>query len=274
MAFIKEAYSENRVDIIYELLKKEAAHGNAKDYDVSVDGLKAVSRNNNPERFFEFEEFVLPESKGITISIYERSHRCTRYILLLQPEEITTDGFAGTENSIEARMKQERTKWENKRLSEDYDALLQKLKECEEYARGLEQKVGDLEHEKSQNTGQITSTIIGLVGTALSKNPGALSGIPIIGSLFAGKKQQVALNGPQQECLCSMAPKIYSGELTVGDDRRMKMALVPYFKEEYREKVMKVLVHFFHYNHLIDQSINGIEALFKKAKPNTEQKAA
>ncbi len=274
MAFIKENYTDSRVEMISELLKKDAANGSPKDYEVKIDELKVVSRNNDPERFYEFEQFIMPESRNITIVVHDKSHTNTKYILLLQKEETPASELSGTENSIGDRMKQERTKWENKRLNEDYDALLQKFRECEEYARGLEQKVSDLEHEKRQSSGELTSSLVGLVGTVLSKNPDALSGIPIIGSLFGGKKQQAALNGPKQECLCSMAPQNYSGQLTVGDDQRMKMALVPYFSENYREKAMKVLLYFFNHNHFIDQSIIGIEALLKKAKPNTEQKAA
>lgn len=79
MAFIKEAYSESRVEMIYELLKQEAENGAPKEYDVKIDELKVVSRNNNPERFYDFEQFVLPESRNITITIHDRSHRSTKY---------------------------------------------------------------------------------------------------------------------------------------------------------------------------------------------------
>jgi hypothetical protein len=258
--------------MIYELLKKEAAHDNAKDYDVSVDGLKVISRNNDPVRFYEFEQFVLPESRTITINVYEHSHRCTRYILLLQNEEATLDGLGNTENTIVARMKQERLKWDYKKLEEDNDNLIQKLGECEEFARGLEQKVSELEQEKSKSSGQLTSSIVSLVGTALSNNPDALSGIPIIGSLFGGKKMPASLNGPKQECLCSTAPKDYTGELTVGDELRMKMALVPYFREEYREKVMKILLQFHGNNLFVDQAYSNLEVFLERQKKQTTDK--
>ena len=277
MAFIKEAYSETRVDMIYELLKKEAEHNDRKDYDISVDGLKVVSRNNDPERFFEFEEFVLPDSSNITINVHERSHRCTRYILLLKEEESSNDELSGIEGTIVARMKQEKAKWDYKKLEEDYNDCMQKLKECEEYSQGLQDKIHELETEKSKTSGQLTSAIVGLAGTYLSNNPNALSGIPIIGSLLGkGRQEQPqALAGPKKDCLCSDAPQAYTGEITVGDDLRMKMALIPYFKEDYREKVRKILVQFHVNNFFVDQAYSGLDAFLKKQnKQETGKKAA
>lgn len=272
MSFIKELYSESRVDMIYELLKKEAELGNAKDYDISIDGLKVVSRNKDPERFWEFEQYIVQKSKNITISVHERSHRCIRYILLLQKEELSVSELSGIENGIEVRIRHERAKWENKRLEEDYDSIAQKLKECEEYTQGLEQKISELELEKNSGSGQLTNTIAGLASAYFSKNPEALNGIPIIGALLGGKKQQPALDGSRHECLCSTAPQTYTGELTIGDEQRLKMALVPYFRGEYREKVMKALLYFFRYNHFIDQTVNGIETLLEKNEKSSKEK--
>lgn len=275
MAIIKEAYSTTRVNLIYQLLKNEADAGRPKDYDIRVDDLKVVSRNNNPEQFHTHEEFVIPESKTITISVYEGvSNRCTRYQLRLGEEEPSSQELSGIANTITLRMKQEKSKWEFGQLQKDYADCQQKLRECEEYAEELSQKVTLLEMEQSKNTGQLTNALIGLAGNFISNNPNALSGIPIIGSLFGGNDKPKELNGPKEECLCSHAAKTYTGELTVGDDLLMKKALVPYFSDEYRDKVMKALLYFFHNNHLVDQTVNGIEVLLHKNKAQDQKQAA
>ena len=116
MALAKEVYSANRVNLIYQLLKNEADNGTPKEYDVKVDELKVVSRTNDPERFYSHEEFVLPETRNITINIYDsKSHRCTRYILLLREEEPSKQELSGIEKSINTKMLQERKKWESGR---------------------------------------------------------------------------------------------------------------------------------------------------------------
>lgn len=267
MAFIKEAYTENRVEMIYELLKKDAENGSPREYDVMVDGLKVVSRNNDPGRFYDFEQFVLPESSNITINIHERSHRSMKYILLLQQEEPTQGELSGLDSTIAARMKQERAKWDHKKLEEDYNDCLRSLKECEEFSRELQNRIHTLEMEKGSSSGQLTNAIVGLAGAYISSNPGALNGIPVIGSLFGNSKQ--GNTAESRECICGNTPKDYTGQITVGDDTRMKAAIIPYFKEEYREQFMKVLHYFFHNNHFIDQTVNGIENLL--GKENAEE---
>ncbi len=264
MAFIKEAYTENRVEMIYELLKKDAENGSPRDYDVMVDGLKVVSRNNDPGRFYDFEQFVLPESCNITINIHERSHRSMKYILLLQQEEPTQGELSGLDSTIAARMKQERAKWEHKKLEEDYNDCLRSLKECEEFSRELQDRIHTLEMGKGSSSGQLTNAIVGLAGAYISSNPGALNGIPVIGPLFGNSKQGNAEEN--RECICGNTPKEFTGQITVGDDTRMKAAMIPYFKEEYREQFMKVLHYFFYNNHFIDQTVNGIEKLLGKEK--------
>jgi hypothetical protein len=264
MAFIKEAYTENRVEMIYELLKKDAENGSPREYDVMVDGLKVVSKNNDPGRFYDFEQFVLPESSNITINIHERSHRSMKYILLLQQEEPTQGELSGLDSTIAARMKQERAKWEHKKLEEDYNDCLRSLKECEEFSRELQDRIHTLEMEKGSSSGQLTNAIVGLAGAYISSNPGALNGIPVIGSLFGDSKRGKAEEN--RECICGNTPTEFTGQITVGDDTRMKAAIIPYFKEEYREQFMKVLHYFFHNNHFIDQTVNGIENLLGKEK--------
>lgn len=273
MAIIKEAYSSARVNLIYQLLKNEAEAGHPKDFDVRVDDLKVISRNTDPEKFHNHEEFVLPDTKSITINIYDgKSNRCNRYQLMLSAEAPSNEELSGIERSMDARITQERKKWEYDQLKKDYEDCVQRLRECEEHAEDLKEQVAQLENEKNNNSGQIKHSLINLAGE-LIKNPETLSSLPIIGSLFGGKQQPAAaLNGPKEECLCSTAPTDYTGELTKGDDMRMKMALVPYFKKECREKVMKVMVYYFQDNHLIDQTITGIEALMDKNK--AEKQAA
>jgi hypothetical protein len=166
-------------------------------------------------------------------------------------------------------MKQERVKWDYKKLEEDYNDCVRSLKECEEFSRQLQVKINTLETEKSSTSGQLTNAIVGLAGAYLSSNPGALNGIPVIGSLFGNGKQPNA--GAGQPCTCANAPTTFTGAITVGDEARMKAALIPYFKEEYMEKFMKVLLYFFHYNHFIDQTANGIESLLKNEKGSKQK---
>lgn len=271
MALAKEMYSANRVNLIYQLLKNEADNGTPKEYDVKVDELKVVSRTNDPERFYSHEEFVLPETRNITINIYDsKSHRCTRYILLLREEEPSKQELSGIEKSINTKMLQERKKWEYDQLKKEYDDLKEQLDESEEYADALKTKIDQLEAEKSNKSNKITDTIIGLAGVLLANKPNALSGIPLIGDLLGGSKEkqlppedQCEVTVEETECTASFqkksTPKNFTGEITDEDEQNLKEALHPFFKPEYIDRVGQIIQYLFMHNPFIDQTIKVME---------------
>ncbi len=275
MALAKEMYSANRVNLIYQLLKNEADNGTPKEYDVKVDELKVVSRTNDPERFYSYEEFVLPETRNITINIYDsKSDRCTRYILLLREEEPSKQELSGIERSINTKMLQERKKWEYDQLKKEYDDLKEQLDESDEYADALKTKINQLEAEKSTKSNKITDTIIGLAGVLLAKKPNALSGIPLIGDLLGGSKEkqstqeeQCEVTVEETECTASFqkkgTPKNFTGEITNDDERHLKEALQRFFKVEYIDRVGQIIQYLFIHNPFIDQTIKVMEHAIK-----------
>jgi hypothetical protein len=267
MAFVKENYSESRVNLIYELLKKEAENGSPKDYEIKVDELKVVSRNNDPGRFYDFEQFVLPESKNVTIIIHNNLHRSLRYTLLLQEEEPTTEELSGIEKTINVKMQHEKTKWEHTQLKKENDQTKQQLKECEDYVRQLKEKISalEIEKEKSNSQGRLTNAVIGLAGAYISSNPNALNGLPLIGGMF-GEKKGLPQNSKQadNDCLCTNTPAKFTGEVTERDSDRLIMGLIPYFKEEHIGNVHKLILYLFRYNHFIEQAVKGIESAIAK----------
>ena len=58
MSIIKEKYTANRVGMLHRMLQNDAEHGKCRDYEIKVDDMKVVMRNNEPERFFQHEDFV------------------------------------------------------------------------------------------------------------------------------------------------------------------------------------------------------------------------
>lgn len=266
MAFIKEAYSESRVEMISEFLKKEALNGSPKDYEVKIDELKVVSRNNDPDRFYEFEEFVMPESRNITIIIHDKSHTNTKYILLLQQEATKEEGLSGIEKNLQTKMQHEKSKWEYNQLQREHADLKQQLKECEEYCRELKDKNHVLEVEKGKSSGKLTETMIGLAGTYFANNPEALGRIPLIGNILGSGKQKTLAGTEQAACSCAQASKEFTGKVSEEDAMRLKKAFIPFFPQEYIGKAMEVIELFFHENHLIDQTKAGIVKLHAESR--------
>lgn len=280
MALVKEMYSASRINLIYQLLKNEAENDTPKEYDIKVDDLKVVSRNSDPERFHSHEEFVLPESRNITINIYDsKSHRCTRYLLLLKEEDPTKQELSGIEKSIDAKMVQERKNWEYDQLKKEYNDLKQKLEESEEYADTLKDRVDQLEAEKNTRSTKITETIIGFAGAYLASKPNALNGIPLLGDLLGGghNKHVNTSDEANEERECAFAyekknAKTFTGELTEIDEQELKIALIPFFEPGYIERVGQIIQYLHLHNPFIDQTIQVIEHAINQAQqpPKTD----
>jgi FtsZ-binding cell division protein ZapB len=269
MALVKEMYSANGVNRIYQLLKNEAEKGIPKEYDIKVDEMKVVSRNCDPDRFFEHEEFILANSKNITVNIYDgTSPRCTKYTLMLKEEGPATQELSGFEKSVNTRILQERKNWEYDRLKKENSGLKQELADAGKYTEKLEQKITELRAEKQKTPGKLTDAIISLAGAYVSRNPEALSGIPLLGSLLGGGQPNHAPEGSNgaipddMECTvtegeeCTYAKKEelkYTGIATDEDFDRLESALIPLFQEQHRETVASVVSVMYHDNQLIRQ---------------------
>ncbi|WP_142683023.1 hypothetical protein [Chitinophaga polysaccharea] len=186
MSIVKEKYGSNRVNLIYQILCNEAEQGQPKEYDVRIDELKVISRTSDPERFFQHEDFIQPETRCITICLYDgSSRRCTRYVLLLKEEEQTIKGtLDGIEHTINEKLQQERKQWEYEQLKGENEELKRQLDEAEEYQEQLQDTIQKLQTEKGTTTNKITDTLLNLAGLYLAKNPQALSGIPLLGDMI------------------------------------------------------------------------------------------
>jgi len=290
MVLVKEMYSANGINRIYQLLRNEADNGTAKEYDIKVDALKVVSRNNDPERFFEHETFLMANSRNITVNIYDGSSpRCTRYMLLLCAEEPGKEELSGIEKTIHARMQQERKIWEYDRQKQEIAQLRQELTDAGKYSAALEKQIVQMREEKQKMPGKLTETLIGLAGAYISRNPNALNGIPVIGNLlgaaspgnesaetvqvFDDTQVRQENNEPEVEqvTFSKIVKPEYTGEATDKDFDRLENALIPLFAEQYRETVSTVISVMYHDNKVIQQIA---ELLPEEEQEEEEQKNA
>jgi hypothetical protein len=277
MGLIKEKYSVNGINRIYQLLKNEADNGTAKEYDIRVDALKVVSRNNDPDRFFDHETFLLPNSKHITVNIYDGSSpRCMKYMLLLSEEAPGSEELSGIEKTINAKMQQERKIWEYDRQKQELAQLRQELADMEKYSGKLEEQITLMRQEKQKLPGRLTDTLISLAGAYISRNPNALNGIPILGRLLGtgisnehndgiqaeNTEQAFGKENEPEEAACTFSKKEtpkYTGEAAEEDFDRLENALIPLFPEEYRETVATVVSVMYHNHQIIPQIATLLE---------------
>src|SRR4051812_18862196 len=68
-----EPYEPKRMEAIYQNLLANHNAGVPQDYEIILDGFSVVSRNNNPDRFMTYSDFINSDSKCVTVLLYRRN---------------------------------------------------------------------------------------------------------------------------------------------------------------------------------------------------------
>jgi hypothetical protein len=155
----KQKYTQEEVDKLYDYLKTYHEKGMPIDYEILIDGFKAVRRTNDPEMFYMFENFVNSDSRAIEVLFYTgSSNNNDKHIFTFGEEPKEQQGLSGIEidNRIKEGIEQEKRNWE-------FDSLKKENKELKETILELEDEIDQLEEEKATLT-QGQSPLKGLLG--------------------------------------------------------------------------------------------------------------
>src|SRR5688572_32180887 len=66
----KEKYEQRKIDNLIEYLRLYQQKGQPIDYEIVVDGFKAVRRTNDPDMFTMFENFVTADTRSIEVLLF------------------------------------------------------------------------------------------------------------------------------------------------------------------------------------------------------------
>ena len=157
MAIVKEKYTAQKINLLFQLLQSDHEDGRPREYDICVDDLKVVRRTTDPEKFFAHEDFINEETNYITITLYEgTSKRNTRYVYSMKDKEEEKSGLSGIEQTVNDKINAQRKEWDFEQLQKENEDLKGELEEQNEYIEKLETM---LEGEKSKK--KYPSKIIG-----------------------------------------------------------------------------------------------------------------
>ena len=187
MAIVKEKYTAQKINLLFQLLQSDYEDGRPREYDICVDDLKVVRRTTDTEKFFSHEDFINGATNYITITLYEgTSKRNTRYVYNMKDREEEKTTLSGIEQTVNDKIIAQRKQWDFEQLQKENDDLKGELEEQNEYIEKLETM---LEEEKSKkasikdNWSEVFS--LALEGV-VRRNTHLLSGIPLIGQGLAG----------------------------------------------------------------------------------------
>lgn len=147
MPFIKEKFSNDKVEKLYHYLLNGQEQAEPEDYEIFVDNFKVVKRTKDLTRFHAFEEYLQPDTKSVSILIYDgMSPRNTKHILMLSDEPDSS--LNGLDNRIDERLRVEKERWDYAKLQTDFDNLKKELEESEKYIDALEKTLEKTKENK------------------------------------------------------------------------------------------------------------------------------
>jgi hypothetical protein len=191
MPFINEKYSEQKIDNLYHYLQSSKEQGEAEDYEIFVDAFKVVKRTNDLARFESYTNYIQPETRTVTIVIYDgASPRNTKHIFSLKEDNTNTLNGVDVDIRIEEKLRLEKEKWESELLKKENEQLKTDLAEAEAYIEELEENAEKVKDKKFRmgdvNVGEFASVVLeGFV----RRNPQLLAKLPG-GEALAGVIEQ------------------------------------------------------------------------------------
>jgi|GEM_PF-1626967 len=207
MAIIaKEKFTDDRMRKLYDYLKANVDFGEPVDYEIIVDGFRAVRRTDDVNRFNLYENFVNPSTKGIEVLFYVgNSNNNEKHIFTFGEDEPKETGLSGIEvdQRIQEGIEREKKSWQ-------FDELKKRNKDLEQEVAELEAEVATLNAELKITEGKKKESsmngFLGEMGSAfveslIRRNPALLSKIPggdaLAGMIEEDNKRME--ENPQQE---------------------------------------------------------------------------
>jgi hypothetical protein len=154
MPYISETFSQQKIDNLYQYLQNNKEQGEAEDYEIFVDAFKVVKRTQDLTRFETYSNYIQPETKEVTIVIYDgTSPRNTKHVFKLKEDKQALNGLE-VDNRINEKLQSEKEKWESDLLKKENDKLKTELAEADTYIEELEEKL-ELSQDKTFRVGEV-----------------------------------------------------------------------------------------------------------------------
>ncbi len=242
---VREKYTNERVNTLSNYLKNYSEKGTPLDYEVLVDGFKAVRRTNDADRFFEYDDFITSKTDHVEISIFpNHSNNCEKYILYLRDENIPPSTRGGSLNGLGRggdAVELAKREWEHKLLQEKNAELEAEVELLEEDNQRLTKELAERQSKDEQD---LLKGVIGAGGaqflTTLFKSNPKLQGTALAGLLGEPEKTTEA---PMEDTAVSFAPAATQNGLSEADQESLKLVqrLNTFFSEEEYMKIMQIL---------------------------------
>ncbi len=217
-------FDQQKVDRLKNHLVAMAEKGKAKHYEIFVDGLKAVTKTDEPSEFDGYEDYMTIDTEQIRIIIYNSSSspRNDQYVFMVKArnrDEANNIGLNGFE--VKSHSKNSLSEWRQKQtlktseqmeiaaLKRENAELRQELQETEEYADQLAAAVEAAKANGNKIGGVHWGDVVSVALEGLvRRNTHLIAQIPAVSGL-AGliEKDNNRIESPQENAEVSFKKK-------------------------------------------------------------------
>lgn len=152
MPITTEKYDQLKIDKLKHLLTELAGKGQARPFEIFVDGLKVVPKTEDVKEFENYEYYINEDSEKIRILIYYSitSPRNDQYVYYIQRGKIDKpmNGLGDLDGIIQEKLEARDREHEARQIKQELEETKKQLEEAEQYAEQLEQQLEQANNNK------------------------------------------------------------------------------------------------------------------------------
>ncbi len=231
----KQKYDPSKIEKLAGYLRIYHEKGQPIDYEILIDGLKAVRRTNDPEMFNTFENFIEADSKSMDILFYNGSSNVhEKRIFFFDDEDKKEKGLSGieVEGLVQEGIEKKEKEWQYKELQKDNADLKQKVSELEKEIDELEKEKEAIEANQSPLKGFLGELGSSFVESFIRRNPKIITGIPG-GEALAGLLEREDRGKEQQTSESEVSFKAKSEAPTLSEEDQTALSFVHQLKQQF-----------------------------------------
>lgn len=264
--FKEEKYDPLKLERLKLYLENNVERGKPRFFEIFVDNLKAVDKNNDPATFDDYAMYLTEDSRLIKVLIYSTSETSPRnekffFKIVNEAEEKKKADKQNQELSgieVEAKIKNaieaEKERSQNELLKKELETTKVGLAEAEEYIETLEEQLSEERSKKHSwrelNLGNVASIAFEEV---VKRNPAWMQKVPLLGALSG-----LAETEPQNTSSTEEGSASFKRKATQQPDEKegVQTAFFKHMEETFTEiqlqKVMDIIHAMIEQNALVD----------------------
>jgi hypothetical protein len=236
----KQKYDPAKIEKLANYLRIYHEKGQPIDYEILIDGLKAVRRTNDPAMFSTFENFIEADSKCMEILFYNGSSNVhEKRIFFFDDDEKKEKGLSGVEvqSLVQEGIEQKEKEWQYKQLQKDNADLQAKVEELEKEIEELEKEKETIEASQSPLKGFLGELGSSFVESFIRRNPKIINGIPG-GEALAGLLEKEDKEQPSPE-----SEVTFTSKSSLNEEHKYAIQFVDQLKTQFtRDEFDQVLL--------------------------------